>query len=162
MRTPTAEKLFTSLFAVFAVFVVWQSWRYEIFSSTITGSGFFPAIAGALMLVSTGASLFSQKKTAKSGHDTEGAGNATEPEIRVEMLRVVLLVGLTALFIVAAPIVGMVALTPFYVFACFLSLTPDFRPVRLAIGVATAITFTVLAWAIFDRALGVPMPRGLF
>lgn len=163
MRALTAEKLFTSLFAAFAVFVVWQSWRYGIFSSTITGPGFFPAIAGGLMLLSAGASLFGKKKAAESKTVAEEeAEGADAPGIRIEILRVALLVGLTALFILAAPVVGMVALTPFYVFACFLSLTPDFRPTRLAIGAATAIAFTLLAWAIFDRALGVPMPRGLF
>lgn len=163
MRVFTAEKFFTSLFAAFAVFVIWQSYRYGIFSSTITGPGFFPAIAGAIMLVSVGTSLFSKKRTSegKASDDPE-AGTPVEPASRVELFRAGLLVGFTALFIVFAPYVGMIALTPFYVFACFLALVPDFRPARLGIGVFTAIFFTVLAWAVFDWALGVPMPRGLF
>jgi hypothetical protein len=160
MRMHTAEKLFTSLFAAFAVFLLWRSYKYGIFSSTITGPGFFPAIAGVLMLVSTGASLFSKVKGGENkDHDSD---SADEPGIHVEVFRVAVLIGVTALFIVLAPYVGMIALTPFYVFACFLALAPDFRPARLAVGAGTAITFTLLAWSIFDQALGIPMPRGLF
>lgn len=163
MRVFTAEKFFTSLFAAFAVFVIWQSYRYGIFSSTITGPGFFPAIAGAIMLVSVGTSLVSRARTGEGrASDDPHADSPVERGSRVELFRAAPLVGFTALFIVLAPYLGMVALTPFYVFACFLALTPDFRPARLGIGVLTAIFFTLLAWAVFDRALGVPMPRGLF
>lgn len=163
MQVFTAEKLFTSLFVAFAAFVVWQSHSFGIFSSTITGPGFFPAIAGAIMLASAGISLVSKKRAGKGDAvDDPQSGDAAESGNRVELFRVTLLVCLTALFIVLAPYVGMIALTPFYVFACFLVLTPDFQPTRLGIGVLTAIFFTLLAWAIFDRALGVPMPRGPF
>ncbi|WP_165867689.1 tripartite tricarboxylate transporter TctB family protein [Mesorhizobium sp. DCY119] len=163
MRVLTAEKLFTSLFAAFAVFLLWRSYDYGILSSTITGPGFFPAIAGALILVSTGTSLFSKVKGGESKIlDEDGAGNADGPGTRVEVFRVAVLIGFTALFIILAPYVGMIALTPFYVFACFLALAPDFRLARLGVGAGTAITFTLLAWAIFDKALGVPMPRGFF
>jgi hypothetical protein len=163
MRVFTAEKLFTALFVAFAGFVVWQSYRYGIFSSTITGPGFFPAIAGAIMLASAGTSLVSKARNGKGkASNDQHVGDAAESGNRVELFRVALLVGFTALFIVLAPYVGMIVLTPFYVFACFLALTPDFRPRRLGIGVLTAILFTLLAWIVFDRALGVPMPRGPF
>lgn len=155
-----AEKLFTSLFAAFAAFVIWQSYSYGIVSSTITGPGFFPAIAGLIMLLSAGASLVSKRPAAHSvsGEEANGALSGG----RIEVLRVALLVGFTALFIILSPFIGMIALTPFYVFACFLALTPDFRPLRLMLGAVTAVLFTILAWAIFDKSLGVPMPRGLF
>ena len=162
MQLFTMEKLFTSLFAAFAAFVIWQSYSYGIFSSTITGPGFFPAIAGAIMLASAGVSLVSKKKTKAAAVAEPSSSDAAASGNRVELFRVGLLVGLTALFIVAAPYLGMIVLTPFYVFACFLSLTPDFRLARLGIGVLTALVFTLLAWAIFDKALGVPMPHGLF
>lgn len=162
MQVSTMEKLFTSLFAAFAAFVIWQSYGYGLFSSTITGPGFFPAIAGAIMLASAGVSLVSKKKTKAAAVTEPPSDDAAGPGTRVELFRVGLLVGLTALFIVAAPYVGMIVLTPFYVFACFLSLTPEFRLARLGVGVLTALFFTLLAWAVFDKALGIPMPRGIF
>lgn len=154
-----AEKLFTSLFAAFAVFIIWQSYSYGIVSSTITGPGFFPAIAGGIMLLSACASLRKKTPIVRKASDCEP--DAGSSGIGLEVFRVALLVGLTGLFIALSPLVGMIALTPFYVFGCFLALTPDFKPFRLVLGAVTAVLFTTVAWAIFDRSLGIPMPAGL-
>lgn len=157
------ERLFTTAMCIFAIFIIWQSYDYGILSSTITGPGFFPGIAGILILVSAGTSLVARYRSSSSNVKQEQqAALADDTPNWPELLRTALLVGLTALFIVLAPYVGMIALTPFYIFACFLVLAPDYTPSRLLIGMLTAILFTLSAWAIFDKGLGVPMPRSPF
>jgi len=156
------ERLFTAAICLFAIFIIWQSYDYGILSSTITGPGFFPAIAGILMLVSAGTSLVMRSRASSINVKQEQQAAAADDAPKwVELLRAALLVGLTALFIVLAPHVGMIVLTPFYIFACFLVLAPDYTPSRLLMGVLTAVLFTLAAWAIFDKGLGVPMPRGI-
>jgi hypothetical protein len=157
------ERLFTTAMCIFAVFIIWQSYDYGILSSTITGPGFFPAIAGVLILLSAGTSLVMRfRSTSNNAKQEQQAALTDDAPNWPELLRAALLVGLTALFIVLAPYVGMIALTPVYIFACFLVLASDYSPSRLLIGVLTAFLFTLAAWAIFDKGLGVPMPRGPF
>jgi hypothetical protein len=156
------EKLFTLLFAAFGGYVLWQSYIYGFLSSTITGPGFFPGIAGLIILLSAGLTLYPKRKVAPEKPVAEKIDLGTAASGRkVEVVRVALIVLLTAIFILACPYTGMVALTPFYLFACFLVLTPDYSLKRLMYGGLTSALFTLVAYSIFVSALGVPVPRGM-
>jgi len=162
MQPLTSEKIFTSLFAAFAIYIVWQSLQYGVFSESITGAGFFPAMAGLLILISTCVSLFiKSKQTEVAGGVISDNDDVLRASERLEVLRVVVLVAITVIFVIATPYLGMIALTPFYIMSCFLTLTPDRSAKGVIIGLASAIGFTLVAWAVFDKGLGVPLPIGL-
>ena len=154
------EKLFTLLFAAFGGYVLWQSYIYGFLSSTITGPGFFPGIAGLIILTSAAVALYPKRRGVPAVAEEIDLSPPASGR-KVEVIRVALIGLFTTIFILACPYTGMVALTPFYLFACFLVLTPDYSLKRLMYGGLTSALFTLIAYTIFVSALGVPVPRGM-
>lgn len=137
---------------VLGLFILVQAYLYGISGPTVTGPGFFPLLSGLLVFVSAGGVLFRQLR---------GEGVAEDSLPFRDVAPVAAIVVATAVFLLLVEQVGMLMLTPVYVFAVASAITPPRKLRDVAVHAAVAIGFTVFAWALFDQLLNVPLPRGL-
>ncbi|HEX2552260.1 MAG TPA: tripartite tricarboxylate transporter TctB family protein [Microvirga sp.] len=145
-----SEVAFSLGLLVLGVWIVAQALAYGVFGPNITGAGFFPLIAGALLALSSAGTLVRQVRGRTESGRLEAA----------ETLRIGGVVALTALFLVLVERVGLVLLTPFYVaVVAYLIEWPTTLRGHATVW-ATAIGFAIVAYLVFDLGLNVPLPDG--
>ncbi|WP_418025410.1 tripartite tricarboxylate transporter TctB family protein (plasmid) [Paracoccus sp. TD-10] len=152
MKLDKLDLCFAVLIGVLGLFIVATAFgRYGVLSSEITGPGFFPLLSGLLILGGLIGVLADRRRGARL------EGSLT----RTEVMPVLAISIATVIFLLLMERIGMLVLTPFYIFAVACVIKPP-RSARTAIGhVVTAAGFTLFAWVLFDVTLGVPLPEGL-
>lgn len=144
---------FSVLMLLAGMWVMAQAAGYGVFGAYVTGPGFFPFAAGALMTGATAVTLYGQIRRRKSIEAT-----LSLPEI----IPVAAIIALTAIFLVLVERIGILVLTPFYLASVSYFIERP-QSVRQHLTVwLTAVVFTTLAYLLFGYTLRVPLPYGLF
>jgi hypothetical protein len=143
------ETYFATLLLALGLWIVWTAIGYGVLGPNITDAGFFPFFAGLMLAVSAAGALLQQSREQNEG-DVLGLD---------ELLPVAGSVLATALFLLSVEAVGMVLLTPVYVFAvsCLIE-TPKTRR-NAAVLAAVSVGFAVFGYVLFEYLLHVPLPR---
>ena len=146
------DRLSGAFFLVASIAALLQASCYGIGSFHDPGAGFFPFLMGIVVCVLSSFLLFSaifSKKQAK------------EPP---ELLRVVLTRKKVLYIVFALVAYGLLLerlgfiLTTFFVFTFILQVT---EPQKLWVSLVSGITASLVCYALFYVALGVPLPRGI-
>lgn len=153
MRINRLEIGFAALLFGFGLFIVIRAVQYGIFGPAVTGTGFFPALSGALLVVSSGGVL---------GGFIRGSRTTSEVLELAPLAPVAAIVALTVVFLLVVESVGMLALTPVYVGAVAFVIERPRKTTGWLVLLSVALGFTLFAWLLFDYALRVPLPRGIF
>lgn len=146
------DTIFATLLLIFGVWIMWQAVGYGVVGPDITDAGFFPLLAGGLLTVCAAGTLVRQRRE-----------EASDAVLTLgEFAPVAGCVVATAIYLLLVETLGMVFLTPFYVFAvsCLIE-WPRSRSALLTV-VAVALGFTLFAYLLFGYLLRVPLPRGPF
>lgn len=152
MKLSLLDVLVSLLLVALGIYVIWHAAVYGILGPTITGPGFFPLLSGLMILIGAAGVL--------AGHIRKSRvmeGRITGPET----VPVVLITLFTVIFLLLAEPVGMILLTPLYVFGVASAILPPRSLRTILCHCVVAVGFTLFAYLLFDYALGIPLPDGL-
>lgn len=153
MKTSQLDIAFTIVLLALGAGIVVQAIGYGVFGPNITGSGFFPLLAGGAILLCCIAILLDGKTR------QEMAGEVLNWH---ELKPVCCIVAATIAFIVLVPLAGMVLLTFPYVAAIAYSIHVPANRRGHAMLWLLALCTTVALFLLFDQALNVPLPWGVW
>ena len=153
MKISTLDRTFAMAMVPLSLYMIVQSMHYGVLGANVTGSGFFPFIAGLIILVSSASILASSKARAELGEET------------IVLTQLKPLIGISAatvVFVALADTVGMIPLTLVYIPAVAYCIErPAGRRGHILIWSVAAVA-TALFYLLFDQALHIPMPWGIW
>lgn len=152
MNLHKLDLVFSLMLGALGVYILFKALSYGVVSANITGSGFFPFLSGILILAGIGGTFLDRTKGKRIVEGTLS---------RAEFVPVAMITLATVVFLLLVTPVGMLVLTPFYIFAVAAAIKPPRNLRSLVAHLATAIGFTIVAWALFGLTLKVPLPAGL-
>lgn len=151
MKIATLDRAFAFAMVPFSLYMIVQSMHYGVLGANVTGSGFFPFIAGLMILLSSATILAGSKARAELGEEAIGLAQL-KPLIGISIA--------TAIFVALADIVGMIPLTLVYIPAVAYCIEwPAGRKGHILIWSVAAVA-TTLFYLLFDQALHIPLPWG--
>jgi len=151
MKIATLDRAFAFAMVPFSLYMIVQSMHYGVLGANVTGSGFFPFIAGLMILLSSATILAGSKARAELGEEAIGLAQL-KPLIGISIA--------TAIFVALADIVGMIPLTLVYIPAVAYCIEwPAGRKGHILIW-SIAVVATALFYLLFDQALHIPLPWG--
>jgi uncharacterized RDD family membrane protein YckC len=153
MKISTLDRAFAFTMVPFSLYMIVQSMHYGVFGANVTGSGFFPFISGVMILLSSAAILANGKARAKFGEEAVGLGQL-KPLIGISAA--------TAIFVALADAVGMIPLTLVYIPAVAYCIEWPARRTGHILIWSVAVVATTLFYLLFDQALHIPMPWGIW
>ena len=162
------DQIFAVLMLGFGLFVVWTGTNYGYMSRNAPGAGFFPIWAGVFMMV-TSLMILLRTVVKSSSSSSSSAQDSGDDEIdRQEIVTldqvvpVLGLLGAVALYLIAAPYLGMLLPLPILVLLSAFSIRRQWdRPMTLRI-VLIAALLPVACYFVFGVFLGVRLLTGPF
>jgi putative tricarboxylic transport membrane protein len=129
----------------------------------------YPTVLGWALLA-TGVALLvtsvaAARRTSVEPPAAQDVPPSDSPSVRQRrLLQCVALAGLTVAYLVALEPLGFVISTVPYIAGAMIVVDAGahYRGLRLAVPVVTGVVFSLILHAMFDGALGVPLPAGLF
>ncbi|WMT91120.1 tripartite tricarboxylate transporter TctB family protein [Pelagibacterium sp. H642] len=151
MSIKLLDIVLAALFLAFGLYVIGSAFAFGITSDTGPGSGTFPLIAGLLMAVFAGGTLYRALRRENAPGAAIGIG---------EVARVAGLLALLGLYIAAFEPLGAFLPLPFLIIGSSLIIHWRTDPMWLAQLGALALGFTVVCYLVFAVFLRVLLPTG--
>jgi len=147
------DQLVALFLILFGAYLVWTGWNFGFMQGTTPGAGYFPALAGIILIVLSTANL------------VRGLTGREPLKARMSRADVVKFLAITAamlVFIVITPVLGMTIATMLLMAAIGLIIRPSLEPGFLARLGLTSVLVSLACLFIFGTLLRVPVPHGIF
>ena len=151
MSIKLLDIVLAALFLVFGLYVIGSAFAFGITSDTGPGSGTFPLIAGLLMAIFAGGTLY---RALRSGGNPDAAIGLAE------VVKVAGLLALLGLYIAAFEPLGAFLPLPFLIIGSSLVIHWRTDPMWLVQLLALAVGFAVVCYFVFAVFLRVLLPTG--
>jgi hypothetical protein len=147
------DKLVALLLILFGIYLVWTGFGFGFMQGTTPGAGYFPVIAGSLLIVLSALNLI--RSLAALDHLKPGMS-------RPDAIKFVAISAAMVTFVVITPILGMTIATMLLMLAIGLIIRPTLdRPFLIRLGLTSVLT-PIACLIVFGTLLRVPVPRGIF
>lgn len=141
------------LLIVFGTYLIWSGDQLGFMQGTTPGAGYFPALAGGLLVILSIVNLL---------RSLMGREDVRSRMSRIDIVKFATITAAMLVFVVIAPFLGITIATMLLMAAIGLIIQPSLQPrflVRLAL---TSVLAPLACLFIFGHLLRVPLPSGIF
>jgi putative tricarboxylic transport membrane protein len=153
MEAKTIDRIFAACICALGIYVVWNALSYGYMRGPLPGPGFFPFWVGLALI---GLSIVNVVRSLRGTEKLEADFDL------VEIWKALGIIAAVAVFILAAPVLGMLVASGLFILATAFIIRPRWTLVFACKIVATAILFPICCHLVFAVYLGVPLVEGVF
>ncbi|MFC5068497.1 tripartite tricarboxylate transporter TctB family protein [Flaviflagellibacter deserti] len=145
---------FVALFLLlFGAYLVWTGLGFGFMQGTTPGAGYFPALAGGVLIVLSAINLV---------RSLAGLEDLKSRMARRDVVKFIAITAAMLVFVVITPFAGMTIATMLLMLAIGLIIRPSLERAYLVRLGITSIFFSLACLVVFGTLLRVPVPRGIF
>jgi hypothetical protein len=153
MTVHRLDQLVAFCLILFGVYLVWSGNDFGFMNGFTPGPGYFPAIAGALLVVLSAVNL---------ARSLAGLEELKSAMARGELVKFVVITAAMLGFVVITPYVGLTVATMILMFAIGLVIRPTLERAFLVRLGLTSIMGSLACHVVFGTLLRVPLPPSAF
>ena len=147
------DQIVALLLIVFGTYLIWSGQHLGFMQGTTPGAGYFPALAGGLLVILSIVNLL---------RSLMGREDLKSRMSRVDVIKFAAVTAAMLAFVVITPVLGITVATMLLMAAVGLIIQPSLERGFLTKLVLTAVLAPIACLLIFGHLLRVPLPSGIF
>lgn len=147
------DQIVALLLIVFGAYLIWSGQHLGFMHDTTPGPGYFPALAGGVLVVLSIVNLI---------RSLMGREDVKSRMSRMDVAKFAAITAVMLIFVLVTPVLGITVATMVLMLAIGLIIQPTFERRFLIRLVLTSVLAPVACLLIFGHLLRVPLPSGIF
>lgn len=147
------DQIVALLLTVFGAYLIWSGQRLGFMHDTTPGAGYFPALAGAVLVVLSIVNLV---------RSLMGREDVRSRMSRMDVVKFATITVAMLAFVAIVPVLGITVATMLLMAVIGLIINPSLDKGFLLRLTLTSVLAPVVCMLIFGNLLRVPLPRGIF